>query len=160
MPRFSAGLNKTATTAGATPLMVLNPPPSSTLYLRHLTIAIGSGTASTTDAIIGVTYAATLGTPNVFAPIFRNDPQAAAAASTVATGWSTLPTIGGTPAWCRIFNLGGFGATFRGATWTLDGPTTDVIMRSGAATTERLIIWNVAAGVIPPLTLSVSWDET
>lgn len=115
--RFEASATSVIVAATATPIVALRCPVTERMALRELGVTLQAAT-STRLGLARATVVSATPTGN-FAGQAKN-PLSPASASTLVTGWTTIPTAGGTP-FRRITLPAAVGAGFIW-TWPADDP--------------------------------------
>jgi hypothetical protein len=115
--RFEASATSIIVAATATPIIALRCPATERMALRELGVFLQAATA-TRLSLVRATVVSATPTGN-FAGQAKN-PLSPASASTLVTGWTTIPTAAGTP-FRRISLPAAIGAGFIW-TWPADDP--------------------------------------
>lgn len=134
--RFEASATSIIVAATATPIISLRAPATERMALRELGVTLQAAT-STRLGLARATVVSATPTGN-FAGQAKN-PLAPNSASTLVTGWTTIPTAGGTP-FRRITLPAAIGAGFIW-TWPADDP---LIVGNGVAIGEICLVNLVA----------------
>lgn len=134
--RFEAGATSVIVAATATPIVALRCPATERMALRELGVTLQAATSTR----LGLARASVVSvTPTGNFAGQNKQPGAPVSASTLVTGWTTIPTAGGTP-FRRITLPGAIGAGFIW-TWPADDP---LIVGLGSAIGELCIVNLVA----------------
>ncbi len=117
--RFEAGATSVLVAATATPIISLRCPATERMQLRELGVTLQAAT-STRLGLVRATVVSVTPTGNFAGQ--QKQPGAPASGATLVTGWTTIPTAGGTPL-RRITLPAAIGAGFIW-TWPADDPLT------------------------------------
>lgn len=139
--RFEASATSIIVAAAATPIVALRCPATERMALRELGITLQAATSTR----LGLARASVVSvTPTGNFAGQNKQPGAPASGSTLVTGWTTIPTAGGTPL-RRVTLPAAIGAGIVW-TWPADDP---LIVGLGSAIAELCI--NNLAAVAPSL---------
>lgn len=148
--RFESSATSVIVAAAATPIVALRCPVTERMAVREIGVTLQAATA-TRLALVRATVVSVTPTGN-FAGQAKN-PLSPASASTLVTGWTTIPTAGGTP-FRRISLPAAIGAGFIW-TWPADDP---LYVGNGVAIGEICI--NNLVAVAPSLfDFWVVWED-
>lgn len=139
--RFEASATSVIVAAAATPIIALRAPATERMALRELGVTLQAAT-STRLSLVRATVVSVTPTGNFAGQ--NKHAGAPASGSTLVTGWTTIPTAGGTPL-RRITLPAAIGAGFIW-TWPADDP---LIVGLGSAIGE--ICLNNLVAVAPSL---------
>lgn len=148
--RFESSATSIIVAAAATPIVALRCPVTERMAVREIGVTLQAATA-TRLSLVRATVVSVTPTGN-FAGQNKN-PLSPASASTLVTGWTTIPTAGGTPM-RRISLPAAIGAGFIW-TWPADDP---LYVGNGVAIGEVCI--NNLVAVAPSLfDFWVVWED-
>lgn len=148
--RFEASATSVIVAAAATPIVAMRCPVTERMAIREIGVTLQAATA-TRLSLVRATVVSVTPTGN-FAGQNKN-PLSPASASTLVTGWTTIPTAAGTP-FRRISLPSAIGAGFIW-TWPADDP---LYVGNGVAIGEICI--NNLVAVAPSLfDFYVVWED-
>lgn len=148
--RFESSATSVIVAAAATPICAIRCPATERMNVREIGVTLQAAT-STRLSLVRATVVSVTPTGNFAGQ--NKQPGAPASASTLVTGWTTIPTAGGTPL-RRITLPAAIGAGFIW-TWPADDPLT---VGLGSAIAEVCI--NNLVAVAPSLfDFWVVWED-
>ena len=146
MPYFERGFTTSSASAGAAYADIRT---SSTVPISIL--EIGMAIAAGTNTEPGLIRSATVGTASTSYTPEKANPATAAAASSLSSAWSSVPTIAGTPLYLRQGYIGG--TVGNGLIWTWDEDQLIVPVSSS------ILIWNYGAAQGAAMRVWFTWKE-
>lgn len=148
--RFEASATSILVAATATPIVALRCPVTERMAVREIGVTLQAATA-TRLSLVRATVVSVTPTGN-FAGQAKN-PLSPASASTLVTGWTTIPTAGGTP-FRRISLPAAIGA---GYIWTW--PADDPLMVGNGVAIGEICINNLVAVAPSLFDFWVVWED-
>jgi hypothetical protein len=148
--RFEASATSILVAATATPIVALRAPATERMALRELGITLQQAT-STRLGLVRATVVSATPTGNFAGQ--NKQPGAPASGSTLVTGWTTIPTAGGTPL-RRVTLPAAIGA---GVVWTW--PADDPLIVGLGSAIGEICINNLVAVVPSLFDVWACWED-